>query len=197
MTALPTNCRHVAQEFCEDCDGRTKLVRRAPELRSNAHLPAAFERATGERIYEGLRNGFRVPCFFSDLSMVKISGSQPGKQPCIWRLARSFSRLLQQQHPVIHRHQQLETLHAGAGVWGASTAGAEDANSGHRRECTAHSGHLHSQWLCTEGGRLPSVHHPPLIAYAPCAPLPFLPSALLQNFVRVGRSPTRTQQPLL
>ncbi|CAL5223952.1 g6555 [Coccomyxa viridis] len=47
------------EEFCEDCDGRTKLVTRAPELRSNDSLPAAFERAAGERIYDGLRNGFR------------------------------------------------------------------------------------------------------------------------------------------
>ena len=35
---------------------------RAPELRSNDSLPAAFERAAGERIYDGLRNGFRVRC---------------------------------------------------------------------------------------------------------------------------------------
>ncbi|CAK0738295.1 hypothetical protein CVIRNUC_001022 [Coccomyxa viridis] len=47
------------EEFCEECENRTKLVRREPELRSNAALPAAFERATGERIYDGLRNGFR------------------------------------------------------------------------------------------------------------------------------------------
>lgn len=52
--------RSVLQEFCEDCDGRTRLVTRAPELRSNDSLPAAFERAAGERIYEGLRYGFRV-----------------------------------------------------------------------------------------------------------------------------------------
>lgn len=50
------------QEFCEDCDNRTKLVTREPELRSNDSLPAAFERATGERIYDGLCNGFRVRC---------------------------------------------------------------------------------------------------------------------------------------
>ncbi len=50
------------QEFCEDCDNRTKLVQRSAELRSNDSLPAAFERATGERIYDGLLNGFRVRC---------------------------------------------------------------------------------------------------------------------------------------
>ena len=59
---LRLNCQLVLQEFCEDCDGRTKLVTRAPELRSNDSLPAAFERAAGERIYDGLRNGFRVRC---------------------------------------------------------------------------------------------------------------------------------------
>ena len=41
-------------------------MRREPELRSNAALPAAFERATGERIYDGLRNGFRVLIAFPD-----------------------------------------------------------------------------------------------------------------------------------
>ena len=41
-------------------------MRRGPELRSNASLPAAFERATGERIYDGLRNGFRVQIAFPD-----------------------------------------------------------------------------------------------------------------------------------
>ena len=55
-----------AQEFCEECENRIKSVRREPELRSNASLPAAFERATGERIYDGLRNGFRVHIAFPD-----------------------------------------------------------------------------------------------------------------------------------
>lgn len=61
----------LAQEFCEECEGRTKLVRRAPELRSNDSLPAAFERATGERVYEGLCNGFRV-CFLPHLAALAM-----------------------------------------------------------------------------------------------------------------------------
>ena len=62
-----------AQEFCEECENRTKLVRREPELASNASLPAAFERATGERIYDGLRNGFRVPTSLTPCGLARDS----------------------------------------------------------------------------------------------------------------------------
>ena len=71
-----------AQEFCEECEDRTKMVRREPELRSNASLPAAFERATGERIYDGLRNGFRVPIALPDTLW-----SCEGLLPCCLQLS--------------------------------------------------------------------------------------------------------------
>ncbi len=48
------------QEFCEDCEGQKKFIQRSTELQSNAELPAAFERATGDQIYNGLLSGFRV-----------------------------------------------------------------------------------------------------------------------------------------
>ena len=48
------------QEFCEDCEGQKKNIQRSAALQSNAALPAAFERATGDMIYNGLLTGFRV-----------------------------------------------------------------------------------------------------------------------------------------
>lgn len=48
------------QEFCEDCEGQKQTIQRSPSLQSNAALPAAFERVTGDLIYDGLCNGFRV-----------------------------------------------------------------------------------------------------------------------------------------
>ncbi len=50
----------AVQEFCEECEGSKKLVQRDSALQSNALLPAAFERLTGDKIYQGLQSGFRV-----------------------------------------------------------------------------------------------------------------------------------------
>ncbi|KAK9902243.1 hypothetical protein WJX75_009231 [Coccomyxa subellipsoidea] len=47
------------EEFCEDCEGQKKNIQRSAALQSNAALPAAFERATGDMIYNGLLTGFR------------------------------------------------------------------------------------------------------------------------------------------
>ena len=48
------------QEYCEDCEGGRRLVTRAPTLADNTALPAAFEARTGDLIYDGLVQGFRV-----------------------------------------------------------------------------------------------------------------------------------------
>lgn len=48
------------QEFCEDCEGQKNKIQRSAALQNNAALPAAFERATGDMIYNGLLTGFRV-----------------------------------------------------------------------------------------------------------------------------------------
>ena len=48
------------QEFCEDCPEQSKIVRRDAAFKDNALLPAEVAKRTGELIYDGLRNGFRV-----------------------------------------------------------------------------------------------------------------------------------------
>jgi hypothetical protein len=58
-----------AQEFCEECKGSKKLVQRDVKLQSNAALPAAFERLTGDKIYQGLQEGFRVSMHLSLLAI--------------------------------------------------------------------------------------------------------------------------------
>ena len=96
MTGQP-----VPQEFCEDCDGRTRLVTRAPELRSNDSLPAAFERAAGERIYEGLRNGFRVRSIIS-IFVPKTECTWEANSGCDDALGRFQGpprRSMQHRHP--------------------------------------------------------------------------------------------------
>ncbi|CAL8465945.1 g5481 [Coccomyxa elongata] len=47
------------EEFCEECEGQKQTIQRSPSMQSNAALPAAFERITGDLIYDGLCNGFR------------------------------------------------------------------------------------------------------------------------------------------
>jgi hypothetical protein len=53
----------VFKEYCDSeepgCPDGSRLVTRAPELQDNAKLPAAWERACGALIYEGLRGGFQ------------------------------------------------------------------------------------------------------------------------------------------
>jgi hypothetical protein len=59
-TAIPAG-RRLFKEYCEEdeCPGGTRLVTRDPELQDNALLPAAFQRKTGELIYDGVRQGFQ------------------------------------------------------------------------------------------------------------------------------------------
>ena len=50
----------MGQEFCEDCPDQSKLVRRDASFKDNAALPAQVALRTGDYIYDGLKNGFRV-----------------------------------------------------------------------------------------------------------------------------------------
>jgi len=67
-TVVGTVCtRHVcdkwsmsSQEFCEDCPDQSKTVRRDATFKDNSALPAQVALRTGDYIYDGLRNGFRV-----------------------------------------------------------------------------------------------------------------------------------------
>lgn len=59
-----TNMRWFAQlhmqEFCEDCEGQARFVRRDPAYADNSLLPDRFFEMVGNSIYTGLRDGFRV-----------------------------------------------------------------------------------------------------------------------------------------
>ncbi len=48
------------QEFCEDCPDQSKTVRRDATFKDNSALPTQVALRTGDFIYDGLRNGFRV-----------------------------------------------------------------------------------------------------------------------------------------
>lgn len=48
------------QEYCEDCPEQSKTVRRDASFKDNAALPAQVALRTGDLIYDGLKNGFRV-----------------------------------------------------------------------------------------------------------------------------------------
>ena len=50
----------LVQEYCEDCPEQSKLVRRDASFKDNNALPAQIALRTGDFIYDGLRNGFRV-----------------------------------------------------------------------------------------------------------------------------------------
>ena len=50
----------VVQEFCEDCPEQSKLVRRNAAYKDNGVLPVQVALRTGDYIYDGLKNGFRV-----------------------------------------------------------------------------------------------------------------------------------------
>ncbi len=53
-------CSMSTQEFCEDCPDQSKTVRRNATFKDNSALPAQVALRTGDFIYDGLRNGFRV-----------------------------------------------------------------------------------------------------------------------------------------
>jgi hypothetical protein len=48
------------QEYCDECEGSRKLVRRDAALADDALLAERHAALTGDFIYEGLVNGFRV-----------------------------------------------------------------------------------------------------------------------------------------
>ena len=48
------------QEYCEECPDSYKTVRRDAAYKDNSLLPAQIALRTGDLIYEGLKNGFRV-----------------------------------------------------------------------------------------------------------------------------------------
>ena len=48
------------QEYCEDCPEQTRTVRRDASFKDNSALPAQVALRTGDLIYDGLKNGFRV-----------------------------------------------------------------------------------------------------------------------------------------
>ena len=54
------NCSMSAQEFCEDCPDQSNTGRRDATFKDNSALPAQVALRTGDFIYDGLRNGFRV-----------------------------------------------------------------------------------------------------------------------------------------
>lgn len=49
----------VFKEFCDDCPDQSLLVRRDPSLSDNAQLPARMALLVGDKLYDGLRYGFR------------------------------------------------------------------------------------------------------------------------------------------
>ena len=49
-----------AQEYCEDCPDQYKTIRRDAAYKDNSLLPAQIALRTGDLIYDGLKNGFRV-----------------------------------------------------------------------------------------------------------------------------------------
>jgi len=51
--------QQVFKEFCEECEGQQRVVRRDPAYADNALLPARFNDLVGDAIYTGLRYGFR------------------------------------------------------------------------------------------------------------------------------------------
>lgn len=53
----------LEQEFCEECQDQSRVIRRDAAFKENSLLPAEVTRRTGEFIYDGLRNGFRVWSF--------------------------------------------------------------------------------------------------------------------------------------
>jgi hypothetical protein len=57
---LPSVPLSLHQEYCEDCEGEKKVVRRDPALADNAQLPAAFSTLVGDMVYTALRDGFEV-----------------------------------------------------------------------------------------------------------------------------------------
>ncbi|KXZ54425.1 hypothetical protein GPECTOR_5g79 [Gonium pectorale] len=51
--------QQVFKEYCEDCPDLYRLVRRDAALADNSLLPDVFFARTGDRIYGGLKDGFR------------------------------------------------------------------------------------------------------------------------------------------
>ncbi|EFJ45566.1 hypothetical protein VOLCADRAFT_94019 [Volvox carteri f. nagariensis] len=51
--------QQVFKEYCEDCPDLYRIVRRDLSLADNSQLPTAFLIRTGDRIYAGLKDGFR------------------------------------------------------------------------------------------------------------------------------------------
>jgi len=47
------------KEYCEDCEGGSRMVTRDAILQDNSLLPNIFEVRLGDAIYAGLRNGFQ------------------------------------------------------------------------------------------------------------------------------------------
>ena len=52
--------RVMLQEFCDECEGQSRVVRRNAAFADNATLLPEFQRRAGDGIYAGLREGFRV-----------------------------------------------------------------------------------------------------------------------------------------
>ncbi len=50
----------MLQEFCDECEGQSRVVRRDAAFADNATLLPEFQRRAGDGIYAGLREGFRV-----------------------------------------------------------------------------------------------------------------------------------------
>ncbi|KAG2489679.1 hypothetical protein HYH03_011788 [Edaphochlamys debaryana] len=53
------NGQQVFREYCEECPDGWRVVRRDASISDNALLPALFFAKTGDRIFTGLRDGFR------------------------------------------------------------------------------------------------------------------------------------------
>jgi hypothetical protein len=51
---------YCVQEFCEECEGQYRVVKRDTGRLHDAELPGLLRQRTGELIYVGLRDGFRV-----------------------------------------------------------------------------------------------------------------------------------------
>jgi len=66
----------VFKEFCEECVDQARIVRRDPAYADNTMLPSLFNKAAGDKIYDGLLNGFRDEVFGAPAPLPKAAGLQ-------------------------------------------------------------------------------------------------------------------------
>jgi hypothetical protein len=100
--------QQVFKEYCEDCPDSKKVVRRDAAFADNALLPQRFRELCGDRIYDGLLNGFRVG----------RAGEGTGGEGAALIATQQLPQRPVPSHPPTHTHAHA----AGGGVWRARAA---------------------------------------------------------------------------